>query len=122
MGNRFGYISINLSSRVMNPPPIDASEFEAHKDLNRIIVDFLCRNTDKAFSVKEISEFTGIREEDINSLMLKLSFQEIISSISGIIVHRKADRVGNIRPIRIEDVTIDGTIYYKCAKLDPKES
>jgi soluble P-type ATPase len=106
----------------MAPPPIDASEFEAHKDLNRIVVDFLCRNSDKAFSVKEIADFTGIREEDINYLMLKLSFQDVISNLSGIIVHRKATRIGNLRSIRIEDVTIDGTIYYKCVKLDAKKS
>lgn len=106
----------------MAPPPIDASEFEAHKDLNRIVVDFLCRNSDKAFSVKEIAEFTGIREEDINYLMLKLSFQDVISNLSGIIVRRKARSVGNLRSIRIEDATIDGTIYYRCVKLDAKTS
>jgi hypothetical protein len=26
------------------PPPIDAAEFDAHKDLSTIIVQFLCRN------------------------------------------------------------------------------
>jgi soluble P-type ATPase len=103
----------------MAPPPIDASEFEAHKDLNRIVVDFLCRNCDKAFSVKEIAEFTGIREEDINYLMLKLSFQDVISNLSGIIVHRKISNT--LRSIRIEDVTIDGTLYYRCVRLDPKK-
>jgi hypothetical protein len=106
----------------MAPPPIDASEFEAHKDLNRIVIDFLCRNSDKAFSAKEIAEFTGIREEDINYLMLKLSFQDVINNLSGIIVHRKVSRIGNLRPIRIEDVTIDGSIYYRCVKLDAKKS
>jgi soluble P-type ATPase len=105
----------------MAPPPIDASEFEAHKDLNRIVVDFLCRNSDKAFSAKEIAEFTGIREEDINHLMLKLSFQDIISNLSGIIVHKKVTGIGNPQRIRIEDVTIDGTIYYRCVKLDAKK-
>jgi DNA-directed RNA polymerase specialized sigma subunit len=98
----------------MAPPPIDASEFEAHKDLSRIIVEFLCRKRDKAFSVKEIAKFTGIREEDINYIMLKLSFQDVIGSLSDIIVHRKA---GTLRSIRIEDVTIDGTVYYRCVKL-----
>ena len=106
----------------MAPPPIDASEFEAHKDLNRIVVDFLCRNNDKAFSVKEIAEYTGIREEDINYLMLKLSFQEVISNISGVIIHRRGSKIGNLSSIKIEDVTIDGTIYYRCVKLDAKKS
>jgi soluble P-type ATPase len=103
----------------MAPPPIDASEFEAHKDLNRIVVDFLCRNSDKAFSAKEIAEFTGIREEDVNYLMLKLSFQDVISNLSSII--RKASKIGNLSSIRIEDVTIDGTIYYRCVKLEAKK-
>jgi hypothetical protein len=103
----------------MAPPPIDASEFEAHKDLNRIVVEFLCRNSDKAFSAKEIAEFTGIREEDVNYLMLKLSFQDVISNLSTII--RKASKIGNLSSIRIEDVTIDGTIYYRCVKLEAKK-
>jgi hypothetical protein len=72
--------------------------------------------------VKEIAEFTGIREEDINYLMLKLSFQDVINNLSGIIVHRKVGRIANLRPIRIEDVTIDGTIYYRCVKLDVQKS
>jgi soluble P-type ATPase len=103
----------------MAPPPIDASEFEAHKDLNRIVVEFLCRNSDKAFSAKEIAEFTGIREEDVNYLMLKLSFQDVISNLSSII--RKASKIGNLSSIRIEDVTIDGTIYYRCVKLEAEK-
>lgn len=106
----------------MTPPPIDAAEFEAHKDLNRIVVDFLCRNSDKAYSVREIAESTGTKEEDINYLMIKLSFQDVINNLSGIIVHRKVSRIGNLRSIRIEDVTIDGTIYYRCVRLDVKKS
>jgi hypothetical protein len=106
----------------MVPPPIDASEFEAHKDLNRIVVAFLCRNSDKAFSVKEIAESTGIKEEDINMLMLKLSFQDVINNLSGMIVHGKGSNIGNLRSVKIEDVTIDGTIYYRCVKSDTKES
>jgi DNA-binding Lrp family transcriptional regulator len=106
----------------MAPPPIDALEFEGHKDLNRIVVEFLCRNIDKAFSVKEIAEFTGIREEDINYQMIKLSFQDVIKNLSGIIVHRKVGKISNLRSIRIEDVTIDGSLYYRCVKLDSKKS
>jgi hypothetical protein len=103
-------------------PPIDASEFEAHKDLSRTIVDFLCRHSDKAFSVKELAEFTGIKEEDINYLMLKLSFHDVINSLSGMIVHRKISKDGNLRPIRIEDVTIDGIVYYRCVKLEAEKT
>lgn len=102
-------------------PPIDASEFEAHKDLSRIVVDFLCRNSDKAFSVKELAEFTGIKEEDINYLMLKLSFHDVINNLSGMIVHRKASKIGNLRAIRIEDVTISGIAYYRCVKLEAQK-
>lgn len=104
------------------PPPIDASEFEANRDLNRIIADFLCRNSDKAYSVKEIAEATGIREEDVNHLMLKLGFQDLIGNISGIIVHRKSWKDLNLRSTRIEDVTINGTIYYRCVKQENRKS
>jgi len=54
--------------------------------------------------------------------MLKLSFQDVINNLSGIIVHRKVGRIANLRSIRIEDVTIDGTIYYRCVKLDVQKS
>ena len=37
----------------MTPPPIDAAEFDAYKDMSTIIVEFLCRNKDNGFSAKE---------------------------------------------------------------------
>jgi hypothetical protein len=103
-------------------PPIDASEFEAHKDLSRIVVDFLCRNSDKAYSVNELAEFTGVKEEDINYLMLKLSFHDVINNLSGLIVHRTTSKNGNPRAIKIEDVTINGIVYYRCVKLEAQKS
>lgn len=84
-------------------PPIDAAEFDAHKDVSRIIIQYLCRNQDKGFSAKEIAQATAISEEDVNNAMLKLGFSDIISSITG-----KRNRV------KIEDVTINGIVYYRC--------
>jgi len=83
--------------------PIDAAEFDAHKDLGTMITQFLCRNTDRGFSAEEIAQATGVSEEDVNSTMFKLGFSDLASAIAG----RK-------KKIRIEDVTIDGTTYYRC--------
>ena len=89
------------------PPPIDAAEFEAHKDLSTIITQFLCRNRDKGYSAIEIADATGISEKDVNNAMLKMGFADIAGAVSG----RK-------RKFKIEDVTISGTIYYRCAAID----
>jgi Fic family protein len=84
--------------------PIDAAEFDAHRDLASVIAQFLCRNKDKGFSAKEIAQATGIPENDVNSAMLKLGISDIASAISG-----------KRREFKIEDVTINGVIYYRCA-------
>ena len=84
--------------------PIDAAEFDAHRDLASIITQFLCRNKDKGFSAKEIAQATGISENDVNGAMLKLGISDIASAISG-----KRNK------FKIEDVTINGVIYYRCA-------
>jgi predicted XRE-type DNA-binding protein len=83
--------------------PIDAAEFDARKDLGTIITQFLCRNADRGFSAKEIAHATGVSKEDVNSAMLKLGFSDLANAIAG----RK-------KKIRIEDVTIGGTTYYRC--------
>jgi len=83
--------------------PIDAAEFDAHKDLSTMITQFLCRNSDKGFSAKEIAQATGISEADVNNSMMKLSFSDLAGAISG----RK-------KKSRIDDVTISGVIYYRC--------
>jgi hypothetical protein len=83
--------------------PIDAAEFDAHKDLSTIITQFLCRNKDKGFSAKEIAQATGISEDDVNNSMMKLSFSDIANSISG-----------KKKNFKIEDVMISGVIYYRC--------
>ena len=83
--------------------PIDAAEFDANKDLSTIITQLLCRNRDKGFSANEIAQAIGIAEADVNNSMIRLSFSDIASSISG----RKKN-------FRIDDVTISGVIYYRC--------
>jgi Fic family protein len=83
--------------------PIDAAEFAAHKDVGTIIAQFLCRNQDKGYSAREIAQVTGISEADVNNAMLKLGIYDLASAIAG----RK-------KRFRIEDVTIDGIIYYRC--------
>jgi hypothetical protein len=83
--------------------PIDAAEFDAHRDLATIITQFLCRNRDKGFSAKEIAQATGIPESDVNSTMLKLGFSDIANMISG----KKSNS-------RVQDVTVGETIYYRC--------
>lgn len=83
--------------------PIDAAEFAAHKDVGTIIAQFLCRNQDKGYSAREIAQVTGISEADVNNAMLKLGIYDLASAIAG----RK-------KRLRIEDVTIDGIIYYRC--------
>jgi DNA-binding IscR family transcriptional regulator len=84
--------------------PIESAEFDAHKNLSTIIIQYLCRNRDKGFSAKEIAEATGISESDVNNAMLKMGFSDIVNSITG-----------KKNLIKIEDVTINGIIYYKCS-------
>jgi hypothetical protein len=100
------------------PPPIDAAEFDAHKDLITIIVQFLCRNNDNGFSAKEIAEAVGIREEDVNYSMLKLGMTDLMSDLTGGIISRKQKTSTRHRVIKIEDVTVNGVTYYRCLKND----
>jgi DNA-binding IscR family transcriptional regulator len=83
--------------------PIDAAEFDAHKDLSAIIIDYLCRNRQKGFSAKEIAEATGISQADISNTLIKMGFSDIVRSIIG----KKNNKL-------IDDVTINGIVYYKC--------
>jgi hypothetical protein len=46
---------------------------------------------------------TGISEAEVNNAMLKLGLSDLASTIAG----RK-------KKFRVEDVTIDGVIYYRC--------
>ncbi|HJU95392.1 MAG TPA: hypothetical protein VJ643_05110 [Nitrososphaera sp.] len=83
--------------------PIDAAEFDAHKDVGTIITQFLCRNSDKGYSAKEIAQATGIAEANVNNTMLKLGLSDLASAIAG-----------KRKKLRIEDVTINGITYYRC--------
>jgi hypothetical protein len=87
-------------------PPIDAAEFDAHKDLITIITQFLCRNKDKGFSAEEIAQSTGITPADVGNAMLKQGLSDLASRLSG----RKKQLI-------IEDVTVNGVIYYRCKSL-----
>jgi Fic family protein len=88
-------------------PPIDAAEFDAHKDLASVITQYLCRNPDEGYSSKEISQATGIQEADVANAMLKLGLSDVAAKLSG----RK-------KKFRIDDVTVNGVIYYRCVPLD----
>jgi DNA-binding transcriptional regulator GbsR (MarR family) len=83
--------------------PIDAAEFDAYKDIGTIIAQFLCRNSDKGYSAKEIAQATGISEASVNNSMLKLGLSDLASSIAG-----------KRKKFRIQDVTINGITYYRC--------
>ena len=91
----------------MCPPPIDAAEFEAHKDLSTIINQFLCRIRGMVFSAKEIEQSTAISEADLINAMVKMSISDLVGAISG----RK-------RKFKIEDVTVNGVMYYRCVAGD----
>jgi DNA-binding transcriptional regulator GbsR (MarR family) len=83
--------------------PIDAAEFDAHKDVGTIVTQFLCRNSDKGYSAREIAQATGLSEVNVNNSMLKLGLSDLASAIAG-----------KRKKFRIEDVTINGITYYRC--------
>jgi hypothetical protein len=83
--------------------PIDAAEFDAHKDIGTIITQFLCRNSDKGYSAREIAQATGIAETNVNNAMLKLGLSDLASALAG-----------KRKKFRIEDVTLNGITYYRC--------
>jgi DNA-binding transcriptional regulator GbsR (MarR family) len=83
--------------------PIDAAEFDAHKDVGTIVTQFLCRNSDKGYSAREIAQATGLSEANVNNSMLKLGLSDLASAIAG-----------KRKKFRIEDVTINGLTYYRC--------
>jgi hypothetical protein len=95
--------------------PIDAAEFDAHKNINTVIIQFLCRNKGKGFSAKEIADAIGIKEEEVNHAMVKLSLTELFSNITAGIISKKSDRIDKkLTMAKIEDITINGSIYYRC--------
>ena len=99
-------------------PPIDAAEFDAHKDMTTIIVEFLCRNKDNGYSAKEIAQALGIREEDVNNIMIKLGLVDLVNSITGGIVARKQKVGKKDARIKIEDTIVNGITYYRCRQTE----
>lgn len=99
----------------MCPPPIDAAEFDAHKDISTIIVQFLCRNKDKGFSAKEIAEAVGINEDKVSYTMLKLGLSDLFSTLTNdrAVLRKRESSKDRIR-IKIEDVTVNGITFYRC--------
>jgi hypothetical protein len=83
--------------------PIDAAEFDAYKNVGTIIAQFLCRNSDKGYSAKEIAQATGISEANVIDSMLKQGISDLASAITG-----------KKKKFRIEDVTVNGIMYYRC--------
>jgi hypothetical protein len=100
------------------PPPIDAAEFDAHKDMTTIIVEFLCRNKGNGYSAVEIAEVLGIREEDVNNIMIKLGVVDLMSTITGGIMARKQKASIRGTRIKIEDTIVNGTTYYRCREIE----
>jgi hypothetical protein len=100
----------------MSPPPIDAAEFDAHKDLTELIIQFLCRNQEKGFSAKEIGDAVGLKEEDVNNSLLKLSLSDIFGELTGGLISRKNASSKYKEFVKIDDVTINGVLYYRCVK------
>lgn len=99
------------------PPPIDAAEFDAHRDLTSIIVQFLYKNRNQGFSAKEIAEAVGIREEDVNHAMVKLGLNDLLNDLTGGIISRKQTSGKKDLTFRIDDVTVNGVIYYRCTEI-----
>ena len=88
-------------------PPIDAAEFDAQKDLIAIITQFLCRNKDKGFSADEIAQSTGITLTDVTNALLRQSLSDVAKMLTG-----RRNR------FTIEDVTVNGIVYYRCKLLE----
>jgi predicted AAA+ superfamily ATPase len=97
--------------------PIDAAEFDAHKNINTVIIQFLCHNKGKGFSAKEIADTIGIKEDEVNHAMVKLGLTELFSNITAGLISKKSERVGKkLTMAKIEDITINGLIYYRCVE------
>ena len=77
----------------------------------------MCRNQDKGFSSKEISQALSLKEEDINYTMLKLGISDFLIDITKGLTRRNNNDIPGKTNFRIEDVTINGITYYRCLKI-----
>jgi DNA-binding transcriptional MerR regulator len=92
--------------------------------LKKIIIEFLCRNRDKGFSSKEISQALSLKEEDINYTMLKLGISDFLFELTKGLTRRDNNNITGKTKFRIEDVTVNGITYYRCSKVgrDPSKN
>ncbi len=94
--------------------PIGVAEFNAHKNVISMIVQFLCRNKDNGFSAKEIADSLGLKEEDVNNAMMRLGLSDFIKDVTSGMISKKLALSRPRTLVKIEDVTINGIIYYRC--------
>jgi hypothetical protein len=86
--------------------------------MKNIIIEFLCRNQNKGYSSKEISQALSLKEEEINYVMLKLGLSDFLFDLTaGLISNRTSTKTIRAR-VRIEDVSVRGVTYFRCFKLD----
>jgi hypothetical protein len=91
--------------------------------LKKIIIEFLCRNQDKGFSSKEISQALSLKEEDINYTMLKLGISDFLFELTkGLTRRNNNNDIAGMTKFRIEDVTVNGITYYRCSKVGQEPS
>ena len=94
-----------------------SAEFDAHKNINTVIIQFLCHNKGKGFSAKEIADAIGIKEDEVNHAMVKLGLTELFSNITAGLISKKSDGINKkLTMAKIEDITINGLIYYRCVE------
>jgi hypothetical protein len=78
----------------------------------------LCRNQNKGYSSKEISQALSLKEEEINYAMLKLGLSDFLFDLTSGLKHKRTSAKASRTRVRIEDVSVRGVTYYRCFKLD----
>ena len=86
--------------------------------MKNIIIEFLCRNQNKGYSSKEISQALSLKEEEINYAMLKLGLSDFLFDLTAGLISNRSNAKTRRARVRIEDVSVGGVTYYRCSKLD----
>ena len=86
--------------------------------MKNIIIEFLCRNQNKGYSSKEISQALSLKEEEINYAMLKLGLSDFLFDLTAGLISNRTNAKTRRTRVRIEDVSFGGVTYYRCFKLD----
>ena len=86
--------------------------------MKNIIIEFLCRNQNKGYSSKEISQALSLKEEEINYAMLKLGLSDFLFDLTAGLISNRTNAKTRRARVRIEDVSVGGVTYYRCSKLD----